>query len=114
MKDEDFFENFDFCCSFMAANITLESNEVCGQVIIYDPSSRMYSIKAIKKRNTISPIKYCPYCGKKLPDELGDIWIKTIKSEFNKDYFCKTDEEWFKNELPKEFQTDEWWKKRGL
>jgi hypothetical protein len=114
MKDSDFFKEFEFCCGRMAANITLENNRKRGQVVMYDPSVREYSVCVINQRNAISPINYCPYCGKKLPSELGDDWIEVIKSEFGKDFFCEDDAEWFEKELPPEFKTDEWWKKRGL
>ena len=114
MKDDEFFKDFKFCCGRMAANVTLEVNLNRGQVITYDPTIRGYSVCVIKQKNAISPISYCPYCGKKLPSELEDTWVEVIRTEFGRDYFCESDGEWFENNLPEEFKTDEWWKKRGL
>ena len=113
MKDEDFFENFDFCCSRMAANITLEENRQKMQVVLYHPEIRVFSLPVIGEKNAFSPIKYCPYCGKKLPKDLQHEWSQVIDEKFGKDFlksaYCKE-----RKLLPKEFQTDEWWKKRGL
>jgi hypothetical protein len=54
------------------------------------------------------PIDYCPFCGAKFPDRLDEKLTKILRSEYGldswKDY----------KKAPKEFQTDEWWKKRGL
>jgi hypothetical protein len=55
-------------------------------------------------------MSYCPWCGKKLPKELGEEWCRIIKERFGfEEIFV---EEW--ETLPQEFKTDEWWKKRGL
>ena len=60
-------------------------------------------------------LRYCPFCGAKMPkllyiDENGDdIYIKAIEEALGKE-FCDITED----EIPEEFKTDEWWKKRGL
>ena len=56
------------------------------------------------------PLFCCPWCGKKLPKTLGKEWCAIIKEKFGLDYVFK--QEWAK--LPKEFKTEEWWRKRGL
>lgn len=59
---------------------------------------------------------YCPYCGTKLPInrlsiyEYGEsIYFAEIEKAVGKE-FCDITED----EIPEEFKTDEWWKKRGL
>ena len=58
---------------------------------------------------------YCPYCGTKLPnlrcaDEFGtDLYADALEEAVGKE-FCDITED----EIPEEFKTDEWWKKRGL
>ena len=51
---------------------------------------------------------YCPFCGAKLPERLDDKLTEILQGEYGlsswKDY----------KKAPKEFHTDEWWKKRGL
>ena len=59
---------------------------------------------------------YCPFCGAKMPtnlsisDEYGnDPYSDAIEKAVGKDYCDITEDE-----IPEEFKTDEWWKKRGL
>lgn len=51
---------------------------------------------------------YCPFCGAKLPERLDDKLTEILQKEYGlnswRDY----------KKAPKEFHTDEWWKKRGL
>lgn len=63
---------------------------------MYAPQVRCYSVKVIKWKDAVSPINYCPYCGKKLPRGLKNQWIEILK----KDYFNGSDAEWFKEEIP--------------
>jgi len=61
--------------------------------------------------SNIITMKHCPWCGTKLPKELTDEFFDILEEE----YQIETDMGEYKDiELPKEFQTDEWWKKRGL
>lgn len=60
--------------------------------------------------------RYCPFCGTKLPkslygiDENGnDPYADALEEAVGKEYCDIT-----KDEIPEEFKTDEWWKKRGL
>ncbi len=54
---------------------------------------------------------YCPYCGTKLPANLEsrDEYYDALEEAVGKE-FCDIKEE----EIPEEFKSDEWWKKRGL
>jgi hypothetical protein len=81
---------------------------------MYDPSVRRFSIAVLKDQKAICVIDYCPYCGKKLPKELNEEWVNVILKELGLDYMKSEDTDQFIKELPEEFQTDEWWKKRGL
>lgn len=106
--DASFFENFEFCCSLLRNNITLENIVRDGQVVMYDPTTRRYSVRVIKRKGFLSPIKFCPYCGKTFPQALDEERYNTIMNEFGEEYWRN------EQKLPPEFQTDEWWKKRGL
>ena len=77
------------------------------KIIVYDPSFRRYLLRS-NYWNTIT-IYICPWCGKKLPEILADKFFDIIQDELEK---CVPADEIYK--LPAEFQTDEWWKKRGL
>ena len=98
----------EHCCSIMTDYICREDK---NSIIQYDSSTRLYTLKLIDiSHGTHQIIKYCPWCGKKLPKELDEEWSNILEREYG-----IKEPGWKKpNELPKEFWTDEWWKKRGL
>ena len=54
-------------------------------------------------------IKYCPFCGAKMPEHLCGEREDELEKAVGKSRCDITDDE-----IPEEFKTDEWWKKRGL
>jgi len=54
-------------------------------------------------------IAFCPWCGTQFPPSLGDVYYEVLRAEFPHEDCDGT-----KPCLPKEFESDEWWKKRGL
>ncbi|MDR2666959.1 MAG: hypothetical protein LBB34_02485, partial [Holosporales bacterium] len=76
--------------------------------IIHIPNIRTYAILNKKEYGGFDPINYCPFCGAKLSERLDEKLTEILRSEYGldswKDY----------KKAPQEFQTDEWWKKRGL
>ena len=52
---------------------------------------------------------YCPFCGAKLHKDLTFEYYDELEKAVGKEY-CDIKPE----ELPEEFKSDEWWKKRGL
>jgi hypothetical protein len=74
----------------------------------------MFAIIIDEEQKIYQPMDYCPFCGKKFPNDLNDEYWDTIIKEVGAEYY-PTDENYDKNKpLPGEFKTDEWWKKRGL
>ncbi len=57
-------------------------------------------------------IQFCPMCGTKLPADLIDEWMAIIEQRFHMSGGFLSNRE--QKKIPKEFKTDEWWKKRGL
>lgn len=57
-------------------------------------------------KGPIQKLVYCPFCGHKFQKSLWTRWYKEL-SRFGI-------ESSFDENIPKEFLTDEWWKKRGL
>ena len=96
-----------FCCEYM-------KNEIEVNFIEYDEVCRDFSLRADEKcledAFTLAPIWYCPWCGTKLPKELGDEWMDTLYNEYGiqRPNFEDADK------VPEEFKSDKWWKKRGL
>jgi hypothetical protein len=97
--------NMEHCCQNMDAYAT-EAN--C--LVKYDPSDRSYHfILNDDPHGTHQVMWFCPWCGSKLPEELGEEWGRILKADFGIEEPFR---EW--DRVPPEFKTDEWWKKRGL
>ena len=106
---------YKHCCEALARYI--EDPKV---PIFYDKVMRSYDLQDIdnscecksNKSTAIScmTIDFCPRCCAKLSD-LQDTWEKILLNEYGLDEPYHDDQ--FKK-IPKEFHTDEWWKKRGL
>lgn len=88
------------CCKDM--NFFLEENKV---VISYTSNQRLYAIN-LKSSGGLQAINYCPWCGSKLPSFFKNEWFDTLEELGFEDPYDQ--------EIPEEFKTDEWWKKRGL
>jgi hypothetical protein len=69
--------------------------------IIYIPKFREYGIKILDGGTSLQLIKYCPWCGAKLPISLRDKWFDEI-------YKLNLEPE--SPEIPEKYLTDEWWK----
>lgn len=95
-------EAVQHCCELMRAYV-----DNTHGMILYRPYFREYAVKV--GGNTLQQIQYCPWCGSNLPEDLSERFFHTVKTEVGKDVNLSE----IKN-LPLEFQTDEWWKKRGF
>ena len=94
----------DFCCDSMESGINDKD-----WVIEYNRVTKSYLLSC---RDYITlEMKYCLFCGTKLPkdlnDELHDILVEELGIK-SPDYGNNDPR------IPPEFKTDEWWKKRGL
>jgi hypothetical protein len=104
--------NQEFCCEPLC--LLIEDPE-CP--LKYIPFTREFVLTAPKhylKKNEVSlcfVISYCPRCGKAFPQELSEQWYDTLEQELGITGFIDAQK---RKNLPQEFQTDEWWKKRGL
>jgi hypothetical protein len=82
--------------------------------IEFDLSTRAFSVYVHRNTKLSVVISYCPFCGSKLPKELIDEKDETIYRELGAEYLTDDDGNPPIKELPEEFNSDEWWKKRGL
>lgn len=96
-------EIFKHCCSTM--DYILKEDKV---LVKYDPVFREYYIK-LRHDTAKQCMFYCPWCAQKLPHSLRDSWFDILQC----DYKLQSPREDLRK-IPKEFRTDEWWKKRGL
>ena len=106
----------EFCCEIMQRYV--DEKNLC-----YEPQFRMVTFYIKSNDNGgyqpeyyRSPCAYCPYCGAKMPkilygiDENGnDLYADALEETLGKEYCDITEDE-----IPEEFKTDEWWRKRGL
>ena len=90
------------CCSLMDSH----TNSTHG-IILYRPYFREYGVKVCD--NIIQQIKNCPWCGIQLPEDLSTCFFDTIKDELGVDVGLSEIKS-----LPSEFQSEEWWEKRGF
>ena len=98
------------CCSDMDMNIEQESTKL----IKYEKHIRKYLLTYYhSKHRKYNQIHYCSYCGTKLPKSLEEEWKDILEKEFGSPQDIEVgSSQW--QQLPEEFKTDEWWKKRGL
>ncbi|MFI4983868.1 MAG: DUF6980 family protein [Rickettsiales bacterium] len=95
----------EHCCNNMEYYVS-ENREIS-----YDLELRRYVLRLANAKNaTCQLLFYCPWCGTKLPTSLADKWFEILKVEYGLTDPIFDDAE----KIPKEFKTDEWWKKRGL
>lgn len=75
----------------------------------YNPKFRAYYLKAVRGHGA-EQIYFCPRCGKKYPKELSEEWFDILEKEYHINDPLSN----YREQAPTEFDTDEWWKKRGL
>lgn len=108
---------FEHCCGAMNKYLDPETNDNC-ELLSYEPDTRSYYFTLHEDGKisfVILSLLYCPWCGTKLPEDLGEKMEEILEKEYGiteKD--CNAQGWDDEKDLPKEFQTDEWWKKRGL
>lgn len=81
-----------------------------NKIIEYDNLMRDYAINVSKQ--SCMTINFCPWCGVDLPKPLNEEYFKFLRKDYN--IRCEDADLTNFTNIPEEFQTDEWWKKRGL
>jgi len=70
--------------------------------IIYVKKFNEYGIKIMDGGSSSIMIKFCPWCGKQLPESKRDLWFDELES-------IGINDPWNEN-IPDKYQTDEWYK----
>lgn len=73
-------------------------------VIVHNKKYDEYGLPIQDGGTSFIKIKHCPWCGVKLPESKRDLWWETLEN-------LGFDEP-FEQEIPKEYETDEWYKKK--
>ncbi len=84
------------CCEQMA--MLLNEQKVA---ITYTPHFREYAILLIGNGDVSQSVKFCPWCGQRLPESLRETWFDKIWG-----LGLETEDP----EIPAELRTDEWWR----
>ena len=97
----------EHCCDQMRyflknndKNKVFDSDDIIYYALKFDE----YGIVVHDGGSSYITIQYCPWCGKKLPVSKRELWFDELEKLGIED---PTEEE-----IPKEFRSDEWWKKR--
>ena len=87
----------DFCCEEMNVNIQE------ARIVHYNEVFDEYGIVLTEDNVSFILIKYCPWCGKRLPHSRREEWFSKLELlGFEVPLFCEN--------IPPEFKSDEWWK----
>ena len=97
-----------------------KAEHCCGQMARYicDPRINVHYCSKYREYAIYlqdSPAKqclfYCPWCGKKLPEDLRGEYFRVLDEEYKIDDPRDVEQSRL---IPEEFKSDKWWKKRGL
>ena len=72
--------------------------------------AREYGI-TLKHSPAIQGIGYCPWCEKRLPKSVREEFFNILEKEYGIEPAFDIQKD---PNIPVEFKSDEWWKKRGL
>lgn len=101
---------FQHCCKQMEHFANTPND-----FIEYDNTIRSYFLVLYNDpRGTQQQMILCPWCSKQLPKALYEEWYDVLKKEYGVNSDDWIDWEEGLKSLPAEFQSDEWWRKRGL
>lgn len=94
-----------YCCDKMQCFIRKKENGVpydSDDIIDYSPQLDEYGIVVHDSGCSYIIIKYCPWCGKKLPDAKRDLWFEELEN--------MGIENPLEDNIPEQYQSDKWWK----
>lgn len=100
------------CCEEMSLKLWKQEHpdpNNTPDVLVYEPEYRAYGYYLDRNVPIIQYIAYCPFCGAKFPELLLFEYDEELEKAVGKN-LCDIKPE----DIPEEFKSDEWWKKRGL
>ena len=87
----------EHCCPDMQYMVEEENNS-----IIFVPQYREYGVPIRDGGSSYLLVKFCPWCGAKLPDSLRNEFFDILE-KLGIDYPCS------KNKLPEAMRSEKWW-----
>ena len=93
----------EHCCNKMNYFISENKNTFdTDDIILYVSKFDEYGIIVHDFGKSYIRIKYCPWCGKRLPNSKRDMWFDELEKMGIKDPL--------EEEIPTDFKSDYWWK----
>jgi hypothetical protein len=83
-----------FCCENMQLHVK-ETESIC-----YNEAFDEYGILCREDELSVILLRFCPWCGKKLPESKRDAWFDCLEQMGYNDPFSE--------EIPSKFRTSEW------
>lgn len=100
-----------YCCDEMQSRVFLidEFNQIReaikeGKHVVFSPRFREYGLPYVEDAVSVDLIKFCPWCGKRMPMSMRDEWFFELERIGISDPLSS-------NKIPKEFKTSEWYDK---
>lgn len=92
-------EQINYKCSQHIDPFECPDNLIC-----YSPKYDEYGIIVHDGGSSFIEIKFCPWCGTKIPESKRDLWFDTLdKLGFDDP---------FEQEIPLQFRSDEWYRSK--
>ena len=93
-----------FCCDDMESNVWVQNQpNKGGHILCYVPRFNEYGLLCSDYVSIIL-IRFCPWCGKTLPESLRKKWFNELEQ-------LGYETPLFDDTIPLEYQSDEWWNK---
>lgn len=105
-------DDLDGCCHVMTEQMRLcldtqpnplDSPDV---FLVWVSALDEYGIPVRDGSGSIRLIRYCPWCGARLPESKRERWLQELAKLGIDDPTTQ--------DAPEEFKTDQWWRRRGI
>lgn len=99
------------CCEAMGyylnqkCEIHNDSFDCPDNIVFYSAKYDEYGIIIHNGTQSYIKIKYCPWCGERLPSSKRYLWFEELEN--------LGIESPFEEDIPEEFETDAWWRAKG-
>ena len=80
------------------------------KIIVYEAKFRHYLLRPNYYSRYV--IHFCPWCGAELPQSLREKHFQVLDEEYG--MIAETNDYQNDPNIPDEFESEEWWRKRGL
>jgi hypothetical protein len=101
----------DYPCVHLAWQATFRCDQhrdlhECSHVaVLYFSRFDEWTLRAVDDADHVTLIRYCPWCGIRLPESKRDRWFDTLAAMGYNDPGVE--------DIPQEFRSDKWWRSRS-